>query len=129
MGCVQQRCENILQRVARHIDTAVRSVKNQSGQPCVGVLHAIATSRIRGLFTACNMEAELKTWRAFRLIRHVNTPYSAIRGRTLLKAAGIGLKRALLEYIFAAPLDAPLDQPCSLAISAETMIDRHTVFA
>src|SRR3954451_23811830 len=71
-------------------------------------LHAIATSRIRGLFTACNMEAGPKTWRAYELVRHVNTPYSAIRCRTTLKPTGTGPKRASLEYIFAAALDAPL---------------------
>src|SRR3954470_16654520 len=53
------------------------------------------------------MEAGPKTWRAYELIRHVNTPYSAIRGRMTPKPAEIGPKRASLEYIFAAALDAP----------------------
>jgi hypothetical protein len=56
---------------------------------------------------ACNMEAGLKTWRAYGLARHVNTPYSPIRGRATLKPTGNGPKRASLEYIFAAALDAP----------------------
>jgi|SRR4051794_904468 hypothetical protein len=45
--------------------------------------------------------------RTLSFVRHVNTPYSAIRGRMTLKPAEIGPKRASLEYIFAAALDAP----------------------
>jgi hypothetical protein len=52
------------------------------------------------------MEAGPRTWRAYELVRHVNTPYSAIRCRTTLKPTGTGPKRASLEYIFAAALDA-----------------------
>src|SRR5215217_2637509 len=49
--------------------------------------------------------------RTLSFARHVNTPYSPIRGRATLKPTGIGPKRASLEYIFAAALDAPRIAP------------------
>jgi len=74
-------------------------------------LHAMPTPRIKGLFMACNVAASLETWRTFRFVRHVNTPYLEIRGRMTPKPAEIGLKRVPLEYIFAAALDAPQYTP------------------
>ncbi len=64
---------------------------------------------------ACNIEADLETWRAISLARHVNTPSPGTKGPNALKPAGFGPKGLPLRYILAALLEAP--QVCQASIS------------
>jgi hypothetical protein len=45
------------------------------------VFHAMSAPEVNGLFMARNTAAGLQIWRAFRVVRHVNTPCQAIRDR------------------------------------------------
>jgi hypothetical protein len=72
-------------------------------------LHATLTPRIGVLFTACNMAMRFQTWRAFHIVRHVNTPETRSERNELPVQAEISPKWRSLPYKSATLRDAHQD--------------------